>query len=398
MIEGCQSCCYPQLFETFSYLNEDYVPGATRVKQYDNEVEFCPICEIVLLEDDYIVTNKEDFLEEAIEFLAQKINYNIKECQYCNGTIIPYEQQYGDSLNLNLVSELVDEYYIPTELQPQIYSKLKCSCGNPVNSDDPYVSEQEIKDWFGDEFDFIIKTFGISAEETGEFILFLQEHPMLGLEHNIGKTILDKIKKRDFPFIETIKESTVYYRGRTRNQFQRMVPFIAEELWNPPIGFPQQGRFNPPGVTNLYLASEREVVLKEISPQKNDIVDIAEFEIIKDLKVFNSTKSDIDIFASMANDQHHLSFSYEYIFPNFLAQCLSFCGFNGIIYKSVQSENGVNLCLFNFNKDTDIRMNKIHTNANIQISDKEDPFGLKPRPQTIEVKNDIDDDLLTSIF
>ncbi|NGY85211.1 dual specificity protein phosphatase family protein (plasmid) [Bacillus megaterium] len=59
-------------FETFSYLNEDYVPGATRVKQYDNEVEFCPICEIVLLEDDYIVTNKEDFLEEAIEFLAQK--------------------------------------------------------------------------------------------------------------------------------------------------------------------------------------------------------------------------------------------------------------------------------------------------------------------------------------
>ncbi|NGY80214.1 RES domain-containing protein (plasmid) [Bacillus megaterium] len=93
-----------------------------------------------------------------------------------------------------------------------------------------------------------------------------------------------------------------------------MVPFIAEELWNPPIGFPQQGRFNPPGVTNLYLASEREVVLKEISPQKNDIVDIAEFEIIKDLKVFNSTKSDIDIFASMANDQHHLSFSYEYIF------------------------------------------------------------------------------------
>ncbi|MCM3185943.1 hypothetical protein M3642_23680 [Priestia megaterium] len=43
-------------------------------------------------------------------------------------------------------------------------------------------------------------------------------------------------------------------------------------------------------------------------------------------------------------------------------------------------------------------MSKIHTNANIQISDKEDPFELKSRPQTIEVKNDIDDDLLTSIF
>ncbi|GGB69138.1 RES family NAD+ phosphorylase [Fictibacillus barbaricus] len=392
---GCQNCCHSDLFRTFKLLDEDYVPGAEVVSEYDDELEECPICKTPLMDDEYLVVDEENFLDESLKYLAQKINAEIYECQSCNWTIIPYEQRNGDPLDLNMVGSLVDSYNIPSHLLSRIYSYLKCRCGNPVNHDDPYVTEGEIKNWFNEDIEFIIETFNVSGEETEEFIEFLQENPMLGLSQPIGKTIFDKIRNSDFPGIEKIKAGTIFYRGRTRNKYQRLVPFIEEELWNPPIGIPQQGRFNPPGVTNLYLGDKQDAVLLEISPSNLDIVDIAEFEITSELKVFNSTKTDIDIFAGTVKDNNGYSSSYEYIFPNFLSQCLAYHGFNGIVYSSVKDPEALNLCLFNFQKNVDIRMTKIHTNANVSSDD--DPFGLKPKIEIVKVENKPDIDY-TDIF
>lgn len=392
---GCQNCCHSNLFRAFNLLDEDYVPGAEVVSDYDDELEECPICKTPLLTDDLIVVDEENFLDESLKYLAKKINEEIYECQSCNWTKIQYEQRFGDSLDLNMVGSLVDSYYIPSDLQPRIYSLLKCRCGNPVNSDDPYVTEDEMKAWFNDDIEFIVETFNVSGEETMEFIEFLQEKPMLGLSHPIGKTIFDKIRKNSFPGIEEIKAGTIFFRGRTRNKYQRLVPFIEDELWNPPIGIPQQGRFNPPGVTNLYLGDKQDAVLLEISPSNLDIVDIAEFEIAKDIKVFNSTKTDIDIFAGMVKENDGYTSSYEYIFPNFLSQCLSYHGFNGIVYSSVKDPEALNLCLFNFKKDEDVRMTKIHINANVSSDD--DPFGLKPKKDIVKVEKKTDIDY-TDIF
>lgn len=389
---GCQNCCHSELFRAYLLLGEDYIPGAEIVSEYDDELEECLKCKKRLMADDYIVTDEEYFLSESLEYLAQKINEEIYECQSCNWTIIPYEQRNGDALNLNMVGSLVDSYNIPYDLQERIYSHLKCRCGNPVSSDDPYVNENELKDWFNEDIEFIIETFNVSGDETLEFIEFLQENPMLGLSHPVGQKIFEKTGKFEIPGIEDIKAGTIFYRGRIRNKFQRVAPFIEEELWNPPIGIPQQGRYNPPGVTNLYLGNTQQAILSEISPSNLDIVDIAEFEITKDLKVFNSTKTDVDIFAGMVKDNVIYSFSYEYIFPNFLSQCLAFHGFNGILYSSVKDTEGLNLCLFNFNKDVDINMSKIYINANISSDD--DPFGIKKEIIKIE-KQQID---LTDIF
>lgn len=392
---GCQNCCQSELFRTFKLLDEAYVPGAEVVSEYDTELEVCPICKSVLMDDHYIVIDEECFLNDSLEYLAQKINQEIYECQYCDPNIIPYEQRYGDPFKLKMVGNLVDSYFIPSDLKPRIYAHLKCRCGNTVNDDDLYVTEDEINAWYNEEIEFIVETFNVSGEETMEFIEFLQVNPMLGLSHPIGKTIFNKIKKNDLPGIEELKPGTIFYRGRTRNKYQRLVPFIEDELWNPPIGIPQQGRYNPAGVTNLYLGDKQEAILLEISPSNLDIVDLAEFEITNKLKVFNSTKTDIDIFAGMIKDNNASSSSYEYIFPNFLSQCLAYHGFNGIVYSSVKDSKALNLCLFNFNKDVDIGMTKIHTNVNISTED--DPFGLKPKKETIinEKKQEID---FTDIF
>ncbi|EOR22392.1 hypothetical protein A499_18424 [Niallia nealsonii AAU1] len=393
-MEGCNYCCQAELFNAFDLLDEEYIPGAVQVSDLEEELVKCPKCNRLLEDDNYIVEDEEELLTESLEYLASKINQRIYECQYCNWTIIPYEQQNGDPINLNSVGELVDNYFIPTELKPRLSRELRCRCGNPVALDDPYVSEKEVSDWFNDEVEYIIVTFGISADETQEFILFLQQNPMLGLAHPVGQKIFSKVEAGDLPGIEELSVGSIYYRGRTRNKYQRLVPFIDEELWNPPIGIPQQGRFNPPGVTNLYLGSLEEAVLLEISPSSNDIVDIAEFEIQRKLKVFNSTRADIDIFASMVKENNGYTNSYEYIFPNFLSQCLAYHGFNGIIYTSVKDEKALNLCLFNFIKDEDIRITKLHVNAN--LTDYADPFGINPKRNTILIETKEDD--LTKFF
>ncbi|PFI96902.1 hypothetical protein COI88_28165 [Bacillus cereus] len=385
MIVGCQNCCEPDLFRAFEILNEDYIPGASTVQEYDDELDTCPKCRKQILINDYIILDKEDFISEATNFLANVISSNIKECQNCNWTIIPHEQQHGDSLNLKLVSNLVSEYELSPELEGVLYEKIYCSCGNRLNSDDPYVSEDDLNDWFGEEeIEFIINTFDISAQDTEDFITFLQHHPMLGLEHHVGRTILNKIKKGSLKETEIFKKGSIFYRGRNRNKFERLVPFIEKELWHPPIGLPRQGRYNPPGVPYLYLANSINTVMNEINPSKNDVVDVGELVTLKEFKVFNSTLADIDIFASMENEHEHHAFSYEYIFTNFLSQCLAYCGFNGIAYKSVKSKEGLNLCLFNFTPDTDIEMKSIHTNVNIEY--KEDPFGILPKSEIIEIE------------
>ncbi|OEH53937.1 hypothetical protein AQ616_15805 [Oceanobacillus sp. E9] len=395
---GCQNCCEAELFRTFSYLEEDYIPGATPAIEYDEELKICPVCEESLSENDYVVDDEVSFIEDSLKFLAQKINLQICECQYCNSTIIPYEQGYGDAQSLSTVNELVDSYCIPTHLIPKIYEYISCNCGNSPSPDDPYVSKEELDEWYGEKKKFIINTFNISGEDTIDFIDFLEEYPMLGLLHNVGKEIFEQIKNNTIPGVVTINPGDIYYRGRTRNRLQRVVPFVEEELWNPPVGVPNQGRFNPHGVSNLYLGDKESTILSEISPSNNDIVDIAEFEVTESLKVFNSTQTDIDIFAAMENEDNGFSSSYEYIFPNFLAQCLAYNNFKGILYKSVKDTSGLNLCLFNVIKDEEISMIKIHENANVDNNDflSNLGFGLKRTTVFIEKKEEPFD--LTDLF
>lgn len=389
-MEGCQYCYYPGLFGVFELLNEDYIPGAEQVKEHADEIDnICPICSAILLEKDYVVIDKEFFLKESLNYLADEINKEIYECQYCNWTIIPYVQQYEDPLQLKTIGELVDGYSIPSDLQQEVRGLLSCNCGNPVASDDPYVSKIEIEEWFSDEVEFIVETFNISGEETDEFIRFLQENPMLGLAHPVGSKIFNGIND-ELQGMEKITVGSKFFRGRTRNKFQILVPFIEEELWNPPIGIPQQGRFNPPGVTNLYLGDSKDAILLEISPSELDVVDIAEFIVTKDLNVFNSTKTDIDIFTGMLKEPNDFTTSYEYIFPNFLAQCLSYHGYDGVVYASVKDPQALNLCLFNVKKNEDIRMNTIYTNANLTTGN--DPFGLEPKQETIIIEDTKDID------
>ncbi|PIC56664.1 hypothetical protein CSV80_13390 [Sporosarcina sp. P12(2017)] len=391
-MEGCQNCYYPGLFKVFSdILYEDYVPGAVRVNEHIDEIDGkCFVCNEILHDDDYIIDDKDVFLEESLKYLANEISKEIYECQYCNWTIIPYVQQYEDPLTLKIISELVDEYFIPSDLQLKIYELLRCDCGNHVTQDDPYVSKEEMNEWFNNEVEFIVETFNISGDETDDFIQYLQENPMLGLAHPVGVKIFNKVN-HELQGTEKVEGGSKYYRARARNKYQRLVPFIEEELWNPPIGIPQQGRYNPPGVTNLYLGECKDTILMEISPSKLDIVDVAEFIVTRDLKVFNSTKTDIDIFTGMLKEPNGFSNSYEYIFPNFLAQCLSYHGYDGIIYASVKNSSALNLCLFNVKRNEDIRMNAIFTNTN--FSSEKDLFGIEPKQETIVIENTKSKDL-----
>src|SRR5699024_11467379 len=146
--------------------------------------------------------------------------------------------------------------------------------------------------------------------------------------HPVGKQIFEKINKREMKGISTLKKGMKLYRGRVRSD--RKDPYIEKELWNPPKGLSSHGRYNLSGLPALYLADTIEVVLKELNLVKGQYIDIAEFLVIKDCMVFDTRNLDISIFTSIPsfNDGKHLK--EEYMLPNFIAQCLKKCGFNGV--------------------------------------------------------------------
>ncbi|MFB4212950.1 RES family NAD+ phosphorylase [Shouchella sp. JSM 1781072] len=342
-------------------IDETNLSGITTLQEYiddeqsvNKEGVFCAYSEKEIFEYEYILIEENEFLNELLHEVKCLLSALIKNCSSCDLEKIPYTQQYDDPFNLNTVYDLLSSHSVPQIFISRIGS-LKCSCGNDVYQDDPYLEEGELDDWIGEEINFIIDTFGIDLDAAVEFIEFLKMNPMMALYHPIGILISDKIQSREIIGVDIIKKNSTFYRGRKRKFHERRVPFIKEELWNPEVGLPSQGRYNPPGVSNLYLANNIEVVKQEINLGINELVDIAEFHINKDLLVFNTTVTDIDIFANMQK-QDDLSFNPEYIFTNFLAQCLAYHGYHGVIYESVKINQGMNVCLFNVEpiKDLDI--------------------------------------------
>ena len=148
-----------------------------------------------------------------------------------------------DPLDLKSVYELVEGLSLQAEITNEIYANIYCSgCGSELENDQPYVTKEEVQEWYEDNVDVVVKTFDISQSNGEEFISYLNLNPMLGLNHPVGKKIFEKIRNRQMAGISYIRAGESFYRGRVRNNIERKAPFINEEMWNPPKGFPAQGR------------------------------------------------------------------------------------------------------------------------------------------------------------
>jgi hypothetical protein len=130
-----------------------------------------------------------------------------------------------------------------------------------------------------------------------------------------------------------------------------------------------EGRANPRGIPYLYLATTRDTALAEVRPWIGSKISVAQFMIERDLNVIDCSKHHkkefiraLKLYDKMLNREDGIwaaidqafaqpvtrnDESGQYIPTQIIAELFKREGFDGIQYKSLLSENGLNLVLFN---------------------------------------------------
>ena len=180
---------------------------------------------------------------------------------------------------------------------------------------------------------------------------------------------------------EILSENTEFYRARkgckkeNNNLIDRFSPY--EKMGSPPKYKTKSGRANPPGISFIYLATDKETALSEVRPWKGAKVSIAKFILNIDLKVIDLT--DINIgspFQYKGDLKEEIEKRYllqkldcklkepinpdhsdiEYVPTQFITEFIRSENYDGIIYDSAMGP-GKNIVLFN-----DVNVDKDSTN------------------------------------
>ncbi|MEK4060680.1 MULTISPECIES: RES family NAD+ phosphorylase [Paenibacillus] len=343
-------------FEVWRLLEELDIP----LEEWKKIDAKCPMCEEFLMLSTILIRNTSEFEKWTEDKAVELLSDEVYECQACNSGEIPSTQKYGDPFDLKIISDLYSEFGVPNSLEEKIEGRIRCNCGEALDYDQPYVTENNVKIWYGDdlEADFteqIINTFLVSSDDATVFTRLLINYPMMALEHDVGRKIYEAFLNKSVKGLITLSQGTILYRGRKRNVIERHVPFVESELWAPPEGIPGQGRYNPSGVPVLYLTDNKSTALKEIDLQNGEAAEIGQFVTLASLTIWDLENLDIDEFVSLPS-LNRGSISKEYVFPNFLAQCAGKAGINGIKYNSVKDKNGNNIALLNYKRDYNLHL------------------------------------------
>jgi hypothetical protein len=131
-----------------------------------------------------------------------------------------------------------------------------------------------------------------------------------------------------------------------------------------------EGRANPRGIPCLYLATTRDTALAEVRPWIGATISVAQLRIMRDLTLIDCSKhhakdSLLEIIGDKARPREDGIWiaidrafatpvsrddeSKEYIATQIIAELFKSTGYDGIVYKSLLSEDGFNLALFNLN-------------------------------------------------
>jgi hypothetical protein len=129
-----------------------------------------------------------------------------------------------------------------------------------------------------------------------------------------------------------------------------------------------EGRANPRGIPYLYLATTRDTALAEVRPWIGATISVAQLQVRRDLNVIDCSKHHSkDSVLSLIRDRTRPTEdgmwmaidrafatpvgrddeSKEYVPTQIIAELFKSEGFDGIVYKSLLSDDGFNLAVFN---------------------------------------------------
>ncbi|SFR27593.1 hypothetical protein SAMN04488603_1162 [Paenibacillus sp. cl130] len=417
----CTICsyCAREIFDFFQKSGKPIAPYAKYVLDFtvnngiDEEVIYCDVC-CDEVEEDYHRLNISYTLLTSI---ADNLSQDIGGCERCHGNERrwfehsynndPYE---GSPIDLGGSHDNVGGYLrdsgVPDVLVPVFVKLIKCKCGygrhardgnNPdagiFDEQDDVYTNQEVESMLG----FEVEAFSEFAEKYEEIISekdllkfrdVLRTQPMLAFKNKTGAAIYNVLKKHyDAGEYDILKASEVkLFRGRTR-AVDSSKAYTVEELWTAPLGKPSHGRYNSIGVPVLYVTNQERAIPYEINPSHDQLIDIITFDILKKkLKLFNigSFDSNFEGFFSEVNEDTNIV-KTAYLLPNYIGACCNEIGYDGVMYKGVQSFDQLNeytnYALFNMELNLDLKASSKEVNTfrpkftiDLQLEEKEEPL------------------------
>jgi hypothetical protein len=159
------------------------------------------------------------------------------------------------------------------------------------------------------------------------------------------------------------------------------------------------GRVNPKGIPCLYLATKKDTAALEVRPLIGSYVSIAQFQIVKDLKIVNCSAREIGDLAfldkNLSQDDiekvvwsainracsepvERSDESLDYVPTQIIAETFRLNGFDGIAYKSSYGEDGFNVALFDL-AAADLINRCLYRikNMSVELSEQENPYFVK---------------------
>jgi len=291
------------------------------------------------------------------ESQLEKLQSQVENCIYCQ----PYDDGepfwiLGEKTELE---DLLSDLKIPEKSWDKINQHLHCPyCGN--ESFDRY-SDVGIKTRFDKEvekhLDEVEKLYG---KEVKKFEEYLEKNPFLAYSQRFAKRIYKEIKNKELP-VTRIKGK--FFRARKVSGAEVL---NIEGMYNPPIGKPQEGRFNHAGQSHLYLSNDKNTAIKEVVTNENSLlVWCQEFEIKKEIenvldltfdwnKLTPSTSTlllSITLNNSISrSDRNKELWRPDYFLTRYIMDCAKELGYEGIKYDSTKNISEYNLVLFHRDK------------------------------------------------
>jgi hypothetical protein len=216
------------------------------------------------------------------------------------------------------------------------------------------------KDTFYKKVEQHIRT---AKQKYGKAIIQLEKlllrAPMLAMTDPLAKKIKKEMEAKS---VRRIELSGEFFRARP---VQRGKKYSIKEMKAPPLGWPNEGRFNHSGQNHLYLSTDEETCVREVLDQakKGDKICCIQWKLtypvgnvldlsynFKDLGPSASTLL-VALNAMRALERKHhnnRNWKPDYVLTRLIMDCAKESNFSGIQYNSVKS-SGKNIVLFNPN-------------------------------------------------
>lgn len=286
--------------------------------------------------------------------IFKEVQSQIAYCAYCQ----PYDSGepvwiHGDKVEL-------DDLFFDYELSDKSIEKIKEHLFCPYCGHEDFSWDYEI----GVKSDYEKKIEKLMAEVSAihgtdlkRLIKFIEKNPLLVYKDPLAQDVFNEIERKGFPVTEVKGK---FYRAR---KVENSNILDSDELHCPPMGKSHEGRFNHSGQSHLYLASDIETAINEVSSDCfSQLIWYQEFVVknkVGNIIDLSYTFGDISLSSSVLclaltecrdaiykDGGNKENWKPDYFLTRFIMDCAKYCGYNGIKYNSTKSVLGYNVVLF----------------------------------------------------